>query len=413
MRLWRANRYVAHKQHLLPGAPPGDLERAAGDQRRVAGDLERVVGDLVALHATAPTGPYLSLWARAPGFGREMLEQALYERRTLVRLLCMRTTLHVVRSDEAHFFFQAYAERRIPAERHMLASLLVQAGLCREEQAGAMLEGLQRQVLDAVAERGPATVRQIGEAVPELKAKVRHSVDKPYAGEFSIGSRLVPSLCNLGLLARARPQGTWLSNLHTYTSLADWLPVTNLASVTPRDARRWLVRRYLAAFGPATADDVQWWTGFTVRETQEALDDLGPERVEVNLEELGAGYLMLADDARQFRNFSPAEDAGVFLLPGLDPYIMGYGDRRRFLAAEHEAKVLDRAGNAMPTVWVDGRVTGAWGQRKDGSIVCGLFEPIGREAQAALEGQVERLEGFVAGEYLRPRSETAFCRALR
>jgi hypothetical protein len=398
VKLREVSHYLAYKQHLLPGSRLPDVVQASRD--------------IVALHATNPTGPYLSLWARVPGFRRGMLEEALYERRTLARLLCMRATLHAVPGDEVPFFLQAYSERQIPAERHRMASLLVQAGLCRESGAGQLLDSLQRQVLDLLAETGPSTVQQISQAVPELRSKVRHSVGKPYEGEFSVGSRLVPSLCTLGLLIRARPRGTWLSSLHTYAPLSDWLPGVDPSSVAPREARTWLTHRYLAAFGPATARDVQWWTGFSRGETEEALAALRPELAEVRFEGLADRYLMLAGDARRLRDFSPADGPGVFLLPGLDPYIMGYGDRRRFLASEHQSKVFDRAGNAMPTVWVDGRVAGAWGQRKDGSIVCGLFEPVGEAALATLAEEVARLESFLGGEYLRPRSQTAFTRSL-
>ncbi|MBU0491455.1 MAG: winged helix DNA-binding domain-containing protein, partial [Chloroflexi bacterium] len=86
----RVNAYLAHKQHLLPAS-------------RLA-DGVQVTRDVVALHATSAPGPYLSLWARVPGFQREMLDDALYEQRTLAKVLCMRMTLHLVPSDEAPFF---------------------------------------------------------------------------------------------------------------------------------------------------------------------------------------------------------------------------------------------------------------------------------------------------------------------
>jgi len=127
---------------------------------------------------------------------------------------------------------------------------------------------------------------------------------------------------------------------------------------------------------------------------------------------LGDGYLMLAEDARRLRDFPPPDTPYVFFLPGLDPYIMGYRDRGRFLAAGHRAKVFDRAGNAMPTVWVNGRVVGAWGQRKDGSVVYDLFEPVSEEERALLESEAQRLGGFLGGEFLPPRTRTPFTRAL-
>jgi len=58
---------------------------------------------------------------------------------------------------------------------------------------------------------------------------------------------LVPTMGVLGLLVRARPRGTWRSNLYEYAALSDWLPDVDLESVTPQEARAWLVRRYLAA----------------------------------------------------------------------------------------------------------------------------------------------------------------------
>jgi hypothetical protein len=397
LELLVVNRYLAHKQHLLPSAQPTGIVQ--------------VTRDVVALHATGATGPYLSLWARAPGFQRKALEEALYERRELARVLCMRTTLHVVPSEEVAFFLRAYTQAQLPAELRDPAPLLVQAGLCPETEAGAALETLHQQVLDVLAEKGPATVREISLAVPQLQARVRHSVGKSYEGEFSLGSRLVPAMCAQGLLIRARPRGTWRSNLYEYASLSGWLPDADLASTTPQEARTWLVRRYLAAFGPATFDDVQWWTGFSKRVVQAALQPLKPEVVEVAIEGLGEGYLMLADDVRRLRGLATPDSPYAFFLPSLDPYVMGYRHRRRFLAPEHRAQVFDRAGNAMPTVWLDGRVVGAWGQRKDGTVVYGLFEPVGEE-EPLLEAKRRQLEAFLDGEYLPQRSHTPFTRTL-
>jgi hypothetical protein len=394
------NRYLAHKQHLLPAS-------------RLA-DVVQVTRDVVALHATGATGPYLSLWARVPNFQREALEDALYEHRELARVLCMRVTLHVVPSEQMPLFFQAcqaYVERRTPP-RFRGSGLLMQAGVCEKEEADTFLEDLHRRILAMPSERGPSTAQEISDEIPELKAKIRHDVGKPYEGEFSIGSRFVYEMCARGWLIRGRPRGTWRSSLYEYVALSDWLPDVDLESVRPQEAQAWLVGRYLAAFGPAAFEDVQWWTGFSKRETKKALEALGPAVVEAAIESLGDGYLMLADDARRLCDFAPPDGPYVFFLPSLDPYIMGYGDRRRFLAAEHRAKLFDRAGNAVPTVWVNGRVVGAWGQREDGSVIYRLLEAVGEDEQALLAAEARRLEGFLGGEYLPPAFRTSFTRAL-
>ena len=171
------------------------------------------------------------------------------------------------------------------------------------------------------------------------------------------------------------------------------------------------MRRYLAAFGPATYSDVQWWTGFSKAETKGVLEELEPELVESAIEGISNGYLMLAGDAGRLDTFTGPQSPYVFFLPALDPYIMGYQGRRRFLNSEHRAKVFDRAGNAQPTVWVDGRAVGAWGQSQDGSVIYRLFEPVGQQEQTLLEDKVQQLEDFLGGEYLPPRFRTSFTRA--
>jgi hypothetical protein len=401
IKISQVNGYLAHKQHLLPDS--------RGD------DVVQVARDIVALHATAATGLYFSLRARVDGFRREMLEEALYERRSLVKLLCMRVTLHVVASDEAAFFYRAFPsdffERPMPVEFRG-GGLLARAGLCDEEEADALMADLHRRVLAVVSEEGPSTTQQIGRKVPEFAAKIHHDAGKAYAGEFSIGSRLVGGMCARGLLVRARPRGTWRSSLYEYAVLSDWLPDIDLKSVTQGEARAWLARRYLAAFGPVTRDDVQWWIGLTKGETQEALNAIAPEVAEVAIEELDDAHLMLVNDAERLRDFAPPSTPYVFLLPSLDPYIMGYSDRRRFLASEHRKKVFDRAGNAVPSVWVDGRVVGVWGQRRDGQVFYELFEPVGDVEQTLLAQEVCRLEDFLEGETLPPGIRTPFTRSL-
>ena len=398
------NDYLAHKQHLLPTSH--------------SRDVVKVVRDIVALHATSATGPYLSLWARVPGFQRQTLQDALYERRELVRVLCMRTTLHVVPSDELRNFHQADARRRRSAEQRDAENLLVLARICEQEQARTTLKKLHRRVLAVLTEQGPSTVQEISQAVPALQSKIRYSAGKAYEGEFSLGSRLVPGMCALGLLVRTRPRGSppaWRSNLYEYAALADWLPDVDLDSVTPLQAQAWLVQRYLSAFGPATADDIQWWTGFSKSETIKALSALESSVVTVALAGLGDEHLMLADDARRLRHFAPPRVPYVFLLPALDPYIMGYQDRSRSLRVtpENRDKIFDRAGNAMPTVWANGQVVGAWGQRKDGSVAYGLFESVSDDALALLAHEARRLESFLEGEFLALSTSTPFTRNLK
>jgi len=397
------NSYLAYKQHLLPSS--------------FLDDPVQITRDIVALHATSATSPYLSLWARMAGFSREMLEDALYARRDLAKVLCMRVTVHAVPSDEVPMFIQAhqsYVEKRTPP-RFRGGGLLVHAGLCSEAEAASLLEDMKSRVLSFLSSSGPSSVQDIGEVVPELRAKIRHDVGKRYEGEFSIGSRLVNDMSAQGLIIRTKPRGTWRSSLYEYAVLQDWLPEVLLESVEVEQARNEIVRRYLLGFGPATFDDIQWWTGFSKRDTEKALKPLRPDITEVDIPDVGGGYLVLQDDARQLDSYAPPASPYVFLLPSLDPYVMGYRDRRRFLAEEHYRKVFDRAGNALPTVWAGGRLVGAWDQSEaDGRVIYGLFEPVDEAEERLLADRAQHLGELLGDTFIKPAFfHTPFTRDLR
>ena len=76
----------------------------------VPASIESVVADVAALHSTFPSSPYLAMAARLPGFSRERLDAALYERRSLARVRCMRGSVFVVRHDLVSKIIKAYEE---------------------------------------------------------------------------------------------------------------------------------------------------------------------------------------------------------------------------------------------------------------------------------------------------------------
>jgi hypothetical protein len=82
---------------------------------------------------------------------------------------------------------------------------------------------------------------------------------------------------------------------------------------------------------------------------------------------------------------------------------MGWHERGWYLG-EHKARLFDTAGNAGPTVWCDGRIVGAWAQRRvNGEVAVELLEDIGREATAAVEAEAARLTAWMGDVRVTPR----------
>ena len=196
--------------------------------------------------------------------------------------------------------------------------------------------------------------------------------------------------------------GTWLSQQYRWSLIEDWLPAKPAAVDEPM-AKRELARQWLATFGPAPVSDLKWWTGWTLTQARQAI--AATAAVEVDL---GAttGFA-LPDD------LDPTPDPGdwVALLPALDPTVMGWADRSWFLGA-YKQSLFDTNGNAGPTIWLNGRVIGAWAQRPSGEIATKLLEDVGKEATAAIATEAEEVAKWLADVRVIPRFRTPTEREL-
>jgi hypothetical protein len=169
------------------------------------------------------------------------------------------------------------------------------------------------------------------------------------------------------------------------------------------EARVTLVRRWLEVFGPATVDDVKWWTGWPLGQARTAIAAL--DTVEVDLD--GVPGIVLADDVAPV----PVPRKTVALLPALDPTPMGWQQRDWFLGP-HRERLFDSYGNIGPTVWWGGRIVGGWAVAKGGELRWELLEDIGERAAASVAKAAARLQSRLEGAVVVPAFRTPLERAL-
>lgn len=342
-------------------------------------DVPRIADDLVALHSSDPVTVYLSVAARMRTPSLEAVDRALYVDRSLVRHHAMRRTLWVATPDVVRAIHAAATRRLAAPEHRRMVRLLVDSGV---EDPEDWLTGAREMTLAALHEHGPMTARALGQRVPALRQPIVMSPGKRYSATVSAHTRVLLALGFDGALVRTRPTGTWINAQYTWAAMDTWLP-GGVDGLTEREAARDLADRWLHRFGPATTTDLQWWAGWTAATTKRAL--LDAEAVPVDLDE-GPGWVAAGDT-------EPVEPAGpsVALLPGLDPTTMGWKQRDWYLPAAC-ADAFDRMGNAGPTIWVDGRVVGAWAQAPDGEIRthCFVDVPPARRTEVAERAQMLR-----------------------
>jgi hypothetical protein len=368
-------------------------------QRAPEAALVDVAGDLVGIHATDPASVYLGLRVRVRDLTRAKVGAALYEDRSLLKILGMRRTMFVVPVVLAGVIQAAVTTDLGVGERKRLLGMLQGAGIAKDP--GRWLAKVEAETIAALHELGEATAADLTKRVEGLREQITFGEGKKWQGQVGVSTRLLFLLATEGRIIRGRPKGTWISSLYRWAPMDRWVD-GGLEPWPPERARTELVRRWLGAFGPGTVRDIQWWTGWTVARAKAALDGVGA--VEVSL----------ADEAHNGRDagFALPDDFDetaarpwIAFLPALDTTTMAWADRGFYLG-EHAKALFDRNGNAGPSIWLDGRIVGGWGQRPSGEVVMRVFEDVGREATRHIEAEASDVQQWLGDDRIVPRFRT-------
>ncbi|SHF87261.1 winged helix DNA-binding domain-containing protein [Streptoalloteichus hindustanus] len=329
--------------------------------RRAETSVLDVVGHLVGLQGQDPDPPYVGLWNRMSSFRLDDLTESLCQRE-IVRATLMRGTQHLVTAEDYRWL------------RPLLQPLLDrwQKGAFGKATAGidlAELAAVARSALDGTTLTRPELGRVLTERWP---------------GRDPVA--LARSVQGLLPVVHPPPDGTWGRRGRTPFALADqWLdrPLTDAPSA--RD----LVTRYLAAFGPASVQDVQAWSGLT--RLREVVDSLRPGLL-VFRSEAGRELFDLPDAPRP----EPDVPAPVRFLAALDNVVLAHADRTRMMTDEQRQHVGVEAA-----VTVDGFVRGLWKITRDGhtaSLVVRLFTPLSTVDEEDVVREGLRLLRFAAAD---------------
>lgn len=342
---------------------------------------------------------YLSVLARARLLTVEDVRAAMYDRRSLVRIMAMRRTLFVVAHDDVP---TVHAAASVGVAKTMRARLIKEVSTLPTEpvldDVAAWLAQTEEETMTHLRSVGSATGAELSSAVTLLKTAILPTTDKVYDVKRYVTSQVLTMMAAEGKMVRVEPRGAWTSRRHAWAPIDEWWP-GGIPDVDEAQARRDLAHRWLEVFGPATMDDLQWWTGWNKTQTRAAL--AGLDTADVALE-VGDG-IMLSDTAFD-------EDAsGIMLLPALDPTPMGWKHRDWYLG-EYTKPLFDTFGNIGPTIWSDGRIVGGWAVTPAGEVVTELFED---NDSRAIDAEAGRITDLLDGAAVVPSFPTPLEKRLR
>jgi len=321
--------------------------------RRERLPVARAIERVAALQAQWAPAPYIALWSRLEGFERRALERALV-RGSVVKALLMRATMHLVSARDYSWLDSCVREART----------LVRVRGTEPPPARVVKQAL-------------ALTRERPHTRPELMRALGYdpgTQDPDELREFS------------WVVALARLEQTPEAAFWSFRGSPPLRPADH--ELRPRDeAAAYLIRRYLAAFGPAMRADVSAWSGVPIRDLQPGFEAL---RLRTLRDERGRELLDLPR--------APLASGDVptppRLLPRWEELLLAHKDRTRVLPDEYRAQVIAVNGDVRQVVLVDGFVAGYW-ERDGDRVAIRPFAPLPRGARRELEDEAARLAAWL------------------
>lgn len=351
------------------------LQRHFLGQPAQANDLLDVVSATCGMQAQVMSAAQLALRTRTRGLTASEIERALWQDRTLVKVWCMRGTLHVLPARELPLYVAALKPYRLKQEQRWMARYGVDAAAI-ETMADAILTALSA---------APLTRREISQAIsPRLRNDAPQIQELLEHGWGGLGKYV----CLQGNLCLGPNQGQEATFVQRDQWLKDW---EDIPGEVAEDS---LLKHYLRAYGPATVQDFAAWVGLAVKDASQIWSRLQDEMHTVDVE--GNQTAVLERDLHVLREAAlAAED--VRLLPHFDVYLLGHRSKSYLIDAAYYKRVYRAAGWISPVVLINGRIAGVWSHRQRRKRLQVSIEPfcrLSRSQRAAIEERAAGIAEF-------------------
>jgi hypothetical protein len=336
-------------------------------------DAVRRIGPIQSQTARSP---FLGLAARFPGVTHASVTAA-YEEHAIVRGSTIRGTVHTT-VPEQHPLLEVAT--RLGLRANYVRVLKIDDGIV--EDLWTSIEDLALREWRTPAE----LLAHLQEWVPAHGGVRAQALDQGMGRYLGFGH---------GGLVRRPIKGGWEGQGAPEYRTASALLGDRSSVLRDPHALDALFRVHLSAHGPASRNDLAWWTNLRLGDVDATLERLdlpsvtGPD---------GRAYVDLPDAP------TPRSLPGVRLLPEFDALMCGYqpAARLRFVTKEHhDALWLSSNGVVRPPLLVDGRLTGWWramGSARKRAMEVGYFPGTRRPTPSELEEPVAAVEAALGIE---------------
>ena len=350
------------------------LERAPAER------MVEVVRAVCGIHAQVMPAAELSIGVRVGGITRRDVRKALREKRTLVKTVGLRGTVHLFPSDELPVWMAALRARSALDPNR-------QRSLEMDERELAVVVEAIADALDG----GRLTMKQLGERVIAQAGAWAGEKSQGWSGTLPRWRKALGEAAHAGLLCYGPPEGNEVTFVRPDRWLGGW------HEADPEESLAEVFRRYLRAYGPATPRDFAQWFNIPPNAARDLASSLRAELEEVDIE--GYRALALASDAGEA---APLADVPARLLPHFDCYVIGCHPRDRLLPPDWAERVPPRTiASQLQVMLIDGTIAGVWERKARGKRVevrVEPFGPLGAEYKLMLEEETRRVGEVLEAE---------------
>ncbi len=245
----------------------------------------------------------------------------------------------------------------------------------------------------------------LSELKAQISAHLQRRVTKkgaPPSGTLQVALEIMQNRGEVTALKEPGFDRHWVDEYHgdqrdvtrpnLYGLVSELYPQVTANEMESTLARKQLLQNYIRTFGPATLEDMAWWTGWKKGEIKQILKEIPLEGIQVKYPHLTREYWCLQGGNTDHHS----EVKAVHLLPGGDSAIKGYADFERFL---HDSRPDSNLLRFSPVVLLNGIGRGNWGYRRANGyldIVLSLFGTPSLDETAAIDTAANRLGQFLA-----------------
>jgi hypothetical protein len=339
--------------------------------------LDSLPTAMAGLHAARLLTPYVTLYTRRPDFTAGQLRAALTAAGGLIKIRCVRRTLHIHRTTHAPAAHVATRRLRLGATA-----------------AAARRHGVDRRVLSRLADKTIQVLLSGPLAYRELQDRVAKAASRTPVEVVRLGIKWA---WESGHLVYLNTAGSLHQEQRAFTLTDQAYPGLDLNAADIRQAATALVRHYLQAFGPACIGDLLWWSGLNRTEIMPALDELRAETIPVRYGDDPTPMLLLAEDEDALRTAAPLPADHLRLTAFEDPTFKGYfTSRHRYVHPDHQQAAFNQIGEVRAAITLAGRIVGTWTwHRQQRRITHELFSSTPRVARRALSRRITEMEDFL------------------